>query len=57
MSTSSGLIGKVTKVIDDDQIEIEPADGVKVQQKLREMVSDVRAESEPVRGKPIHFEG
>ena len=28
--TSGGLIGKVTKVVDDDQIEIEIADGVRV---------------------------
>ena len=27
--TSGGLIGKVTKVIDDDQIEVEVADGVR----------------------------
>ena len=29
--TNGGLIGKVTKVIDDDQIEIEIADGRKIQ--------------------------
>jgi len=49
--TSGGLIGKVTKVIDDDQIEIELADGVKVRQ-VRQMVSDVRAKGEPVKGEP-----
>jgi preprotein translocase subunit YajC len=46
--TSGGLIGKVTKVIDDDQLEIELADGVKVRQ-VRQMVSDVRAKGEPVK--------
>src|SRR6202049_3963871 len=30
--TSGGLVGKVTKVVDDDQVEIEIADGVRVRQ-------------------------
>ena len=30
--TNGGLVGKVTKVVDDDQIEVEIADGVKVRQ-------------------------
>jgi len=46
--TSGGLIGKVTKVIDDDQIEVELADDVRVRQ-MRSMVSDVRAKGEPVK--------
>jgi preprotein translocase subunit YajC len=46
--TSGGLVGKVTKVIDDDQIEIELAEGVRVRQ-VRAMVSDVRAKGEPVK--------
>jgi preprotein translocase subunit YajC len=46
--TSGGLIGKVTKVIDDDQIEVEIADGVRVRQ-MRSMVSEVRAKGEPVK--------
>jgi preprotein translocase subunit YajC len=46
--TNGGLIGKVTKVIDDDQIEIEVADGVRIRQ-MRQMVSDVRAKGEPVK--------
>ncbi len=46
--TSGGLIAKVTKVIDDDKIEIELADGVRVQQ-MRSMVADVRAKGEPVK--------
>src|SRR4051812_43209811 len=44
--TSGGIIAKVTKVIDDDQIEIELADGVRARQ-VRSMVSDVRAKGEP----------
>jgi preprotein translocase subunit YajC len=46
--TNGGLIGKVAKVIDDDQIEIEIADGVRIRQ-MRTMVSDVRAKGEPVK--------
>jgi preprotein translocase subunit YajC len=46
--TSGGLVAKVTKVIDDDKIEIELADGVRAVQ-MRQMVSDVRAKGEPVK--------
>ena len=46
--TSGGLVGKVTKVVDDDQIEVEIADGVRVRQ-VRSMVSGVRAKGEPVK--------
>ena len=46
--TSGGLVGRVTKVVDDDQIEVEVADGVRVRQ-MRSMVSDVRAKGEPVK--------
>ena len=46
--TSGGLVGKVTKVVDDDQIEFEIADGVRVRQ-MRSMVSGVRAKGEPAK--------
>ena len=46
--TSGGLIGKVTKVVDDDQIEIEIADGVRIRQ-MRQMISGVRAKGEPAK--------
>jgi preprotein translocase subunit YajC len=46
--TSGGLIGKVTKVVDDDQVEIEIADGVRVRQ-MRSMVAEIRAKGEPVK--------
>jgi len=46
--TSGGLVGRVTKVVDDDQIEVEVAEGVRVRQ-MRSMVSDVRAKGEPVK--------
>src|SRR5262249_29421320 len=43
-----GLGGKVTKVVEDDQIEVEIADGVGVRQ-VRAMVWGVRAKGEPVK--------
>ena len=46
--TSGGLVGKVTTVIDDEQIEIELSDDVRVRQ-VRSMVADVRARGEPVK--------
>lgn len=46
--TNGGLVGKVTKVIDDDQVEIEVAEGVKIRQ-MRQMLTDVRAKGEPVK--------
>jgi len=46
--TSGGIIAKVSKVIDDAEIEAEIADGVRVRI-LKGMVSDVRAKGEPVK--------
>jgi len=46
--TNGGLVGKVTKVVDDNDIEIEIAPDVKIRQ-LRQMISDVRAKGEPVK--------
>jgi preprotein translocase subunit YajC len=46
--TNGGLVGKVTKVVDDDQIEVEISDGVRVRQ-MRAMVTEVRARGEPVK--------
>jgi preprotein translocase subunit YajC len=45
---SGGMIGRVTKVIDDEQIEIEVADGTRVRQ-MRQMIAEVRAKGEPVK--------
>jgi preprotein translocase subunit YajC len=42
-------VGKVTKVVDDDQIEFEISDGVRVRQ-MRQMISGVRAKGEPAKG-------
>jgi preprotein translocase subunit YajC len=46
--TSGGLIGKITKVVDDDEIEVQLAEGFRVRQ-MRAMVQDVRAKGEPVK--------
>ena len=46
--TNGGLVGKVTKVVDDDVVEIELADDVRVRQ-MRSMLADVRAKGEPVK--------
>jgi preprotein translocase subunit YajC len=46
--TNGGLVAKVTKVVDDDVIEVEISDGVRVRQ-MRSMVTDVRAKGEPVK--------
>ena len=48
--TTGGLVGKVTKVVDDDQIEFEISDGVRVRQ-MRQMISAVRAKGEPAKEK------
>lgn len=45
--TTGGIIGKVTKVVDDTEIEVQIADNVKVRV-ARGMISDVRAKGEPV---------
>ena len=46
--TNGGLVGKVTKVVDDDQIEVEISDGVRVRQ-MRSMISGVRTKGEPAK--------
>lgn len=46
--TSGGLIGKVTKVVDDAELEVEIAPNVRVRV-ARPMVTDVRAKGEPVK--------
>ncbi|MGF9695338.1 preprotein translocase subunit YajC [Rhizobium sp. 0TCS1.26] len=43
-----GISGKVTKVIDDNELEVEIADGVKVRV-LRSYVAEVRVKGEPVK--------
>jgi preprotein translocase subunit YajC len=46
--TSGGLVGKISKIIDDREIQIEIAEGVRVRV-VRHMVSEVRAKGEPVK--------
>jgi preprotein translocase subunit YajC len=46
--TSGGLIAKVSKVIDETELEAEIAEGVRVRI-VRGMVQDVRAKGEPVK--------
>ncbi len=49
--TSGGLIGKVSKVVDDNELQIEIAEGVRVRV-VRQMVSEVRTKGEPVKETP-----
>ena len=44
--TQGGLIGKVTKVKEDNELEVEIADGVKVRV-LQSTLADVRSKTEP----------
>ena len=46
--TSGGFIGKVTKVVDDHEVEVEIAPDTRVRL-LRSMVAEVRAKGEPVK--------
>ena len=46
--TTGGLIGKVTKVNDEAELELEIAEGVRVRV-ARAMISEVRAKGEPVK--------
>ena len=48
--TTGGLVGKVTKVVDDEQIEFEISDGVRVRQ-MRTMIAGVRTKGEPAKDK------
>ena len=48
--TNGGLVGKVTKLVDDEQIEVEVADGVRIRQ-MRQMISGVRTKGEPAKDK------
>ncbi len=46
--TNGGLIGKITKVFDNHEVEIQIAEGVKIRQ-VKQMVTEVRAKGEPVK--------
>jgi len=45
--TGGGFVGKVTKVIDDNELEIDLGNGTKVTA-LRSTIADVRVKGEPV---------
>ena len=44
--TAGGLVGKVTKVVDDNEVLVEIADGVRVRV-IKSTLADVRAKGEP----------
>ena len=46
--TAGGLIGKVAKVVDDNEVLVEIADNVKVRVS-RAMIADVKSKGEPVK--------
>ena len=46
--TGGGIVGKVTKVIDDGELEVEIAEGTKVRV-VRSGISEVRVKGEPVK--------
>lgn len=45
--TTGGIVGKVSKVVEGEDLEVEISKGVKVKI-VRTMISDVRTKSEPV---------
>ena len=46
--TGGGIVGKVTKVVDDSELEVEVAEGVKLRV-VRSGISEVRVKGEPVK--------
>ncbi|HLL28865.1 MAG TPA: preprotein translocase subunit YajC [Xanthobacteraceae bacterium] len=46
--TSGGLVGKITKVVDDNEVEVQIADNVRVRQ-MRQLITEVRAKGEPAK--------
>jgi preprotein translocase subunit YajC len=46
--TGGGIVGKVTKVVDDTELEVEIAEGLKVRV-VRSGISEVRVKGEPVK--------
>ena len=46
--TTGGIVGRVSKVVDDNELEVEIADNVRVRL-VRSMISDVRTKGEPVK--------
>ncbi|MGL1465722.1 preprotein translocase subunit YajC, partial [Vibrio parahaemolyticus] len=48
VTMGGGIVGKVTKVIDDGHVEVEIAEGVRVKV-LRSTLADVRGKTEPAK--------
>lgn len=48
--TNGGLIGKITKIVDEHEIQVEIADGVRVRI-ARSAVANLRSKTEPVEDK------
>jgi preprotein translocase subunit YajC len=46
--TGGGIIGRVTKVIDDHEVEVEIAEGTRIRV-ARNLLSEVRVKGEPVK--------
>lgn len=46
--TGGGLVGKVTKVIDENEVELQIADNVRIRQ-IRSQIATVRAKGEPAK--------
>jgi preprotein translocase subunit YajC len=46
--TGGGIVGRVTKVIDDTEVEVEIAEGTRVRV-ARNLLADVRVKGEPVK--------
>jgi preprotein translocase subunit YajC len=44
--TNGGIVGKVTKVVDDSEVELQIAEGVKVRA-MRGLIAEVRTKAEP----------
>jgi preprotein translocase subunit YajC len=45
--TTGGIVGKVTKAVEGEDLEVQIADGVRIKV-VRGMISDVRSKSQPV---------
>jgi len=46
--TNGGIVGKVTKVLDDSEVELQIAEGVEVRA-MRSLIAEVRTKGEPVK--------
>jgi preprotein translocase subunit YajC len=49
--TSGGLVGKISKVVDDREIQVEIAEGTRVRV-VRSMIAEVRTRGEPISDSP-----